>query len=384
MQVAIAGAGISGLAAAIALAKQDHTVTVHEQSVRLEPVGAGLQLGPNAVRALEHLGVWATLKDLCVAPACIRICDAQTGHELSVLKLGNAFTNRFGAPYRVAHRADLLQALSTTANGCENISLEYGCHITGLTDDESHQLKFSNGNISQAELIIAADGIRSRLRNHIAPNATLRPSGQTLYRAMAPAGSLPDGLDPEAVYLWLAPGAHVVHYLVSGGKRLNMVVAIDEQSDMAGWNSLARLETILAALPRITSILQDVLATPASWLAWMGADLEPFQGWSSKNAVLLGDAAHATLPYLAQGAAMSLEDAVTLAECLKGNDSIQSTLARFEALRQPRTARIIEQSRKHGRMYHMNKPQTFARNAIMKIMPASWQLQRLDWIYSDT
>ena len=177
----------------------------------------------------------------------------------------------------------------------------------------------------------------------------------------------------------------MVHYLVSGGRQLNVVASLEQPAPQTGWNNIAGRDDVLGALPGMTPALQELLSTPASWLAWAGADLEPFTGWSRDNCVLLGDAAHASLPYLAQGAAMALEDAACLAACLGGgggSDNLKTALARYEKLRQPRTARIVEESRRNAGIYHMRGPKARARNMALRLLPGSMQLQRLAWIYS--
>ncbi len=383
MHISVAGAGIAGLACAVAVARNGHSATVFEQAGRLEAIGAGLQLGPNAVRVLEDLGVWSTLEPQCCAPERIRVCDAISGKQLSVLELGDSFTSRFGSPYRVAHRADLINALAQTAAQNKSINIVNNCRITGLEPGRPARLKTISGETHEADLVIAADGIRSALRAQIAPDSQPRLSGETLYRALAPAGDLPRDLDPDAVYLWLAPGAHIVHYLVSSGRRLNIVASIEQPANQAGWNNIAGRDDVLGALPGATSALTELLSVPASWLAWTGADLDPVPTWSQDNCVLAGDAAHASLPHLAQGAAMALEDAACLATCIgEGSGDLKAALASYQAQRQPRTARIVRESRKNALIYHMRGPKALARNLALKLMPGSMQLQRLAWIYA--
>lgn len=383
MHISVAGAGIAGLACAIAVAQNGHTATVFEQAARLEAIGAGLQLGPNAVRVLQDLGVWGTLEAQCCAPARIRICDASSGRQLSVLELGDSFTKRFGGPYRVAHRADLINALARTAAGDSTISIVKNCRITGMEPGEPARLKTLSGEMHDCDLVIAADGIRSALRAYIAPDSEPRLSGETLYRALAPAGALPGALDPDAVYLWLAPGAHIVHYLVSGGRQLNIVASIEQPASQTGWSNIASHDDVLGALPGIAAELTELLSAPASWLAWAGADLDPLPTWSRDNCVLAGDAAHASLPYLAQGAAMALEDAACLAASIgDASNGLKAALATYQARRQPRTARIVEESRKNAGIYHLHGPRAAARNLALRMLPGSLQLQRLAWIYA--
>ena len=382
MRISIAGAGIAGLACAIALARNGHDVTVYEQAGRLEAVGAGLQLGPNAVRALKALGAWDAMAPQACAPAAIQVHDARTGNTRSSLPLGSRFEARFGAPYRVAHRADLLKALAEAAAKFDNVQLVYGKRLTGLDLPNAAEPHFMfNGSGTACDLAIGADGVRSVMRRSIAPDVGPRQTGDVLYRALSPASALPAGLDPEAVHMFLGAGAHAVAYLMSGGKRLNIVASVAGAAPVEGWNALASREQVLAAFPGACKPLHDLLSAPTSWLAWAAADLEPFEGWSKGHAVLVGDAAHATLPHLAQGAAMALEDAVELAAQVGDGDGIPAALARFEAARKARTSRVVLGSRSQGKIYKMSGPAGFARNLALKFMPPARQLERLAWIY---
>ncbi|MDX1715521.1 MAG: FAD-dependent monooxygenase [Anderseniella sp.] len=382
MHIRIAGAGIAGLASAIALARAGHQVSVHEQASRIEEVGAGLQLGPNAVRALESLGAWQRLEPATVAPAAICVHDAASDRSLSRLTLGTTFARRFGAPYRVAHRADLLNALKAEAAALDGIEVHTGQRLTGLdlANPDKPVLRF-NGEALSCDLAVAADGIRSAARQAIAAHVSPRQTGDVLYRAMCPASALPDDIDTTNVHMWLSPGAHVVAYGVSGGKRINIVASVAGAAPVDGWNALASRDQVLSAFPSACARLRALLNEPANWLAWSAADLEPFDGWSKGHAILVGDAAHATLPHLAQGAAMALEDAVELAKHVGDGTGIAAALARFEATRKPRTSRITLGSRTQGRIYKMSGPSALARNLAMKLLPASRQLERLAWIY---
>ena len=382
MRIAIVGAGIAGLASAIALARAGHDVTVHEQASRIEEVGAGLQLGPNAVRALQSLDAWDEVAPRACAPRAIRVHDARSGATRSTLPLGDAFSARFGAPYRVAHRADLLNALSVRAGALSNIGIVTGQRLTALDLSAPDQpgLEF-NGKRLDCDLAIGADGVRSTVRKAIAPSVAPRLTGDVLYRALSPASALPSALDPDAVHMFLGQGAHAVAYLVCGGKRLNIVVSHAGAAPVEGWNALATRAQVMAAFPAACESLHALLEGPTNWLAWAAADLEPFDGWSQGHAVLTGDAAHATLPHLAQGAAMSLEDAVALAREIADGEDIPAALARFEAARKPRTSRIILGSRTNGQIYKLSGPAALARNVALRFMPASRQLERLAWIY---
>jgi salicylate hydroxylase len=382
LRISIAGAGIAGLACAIALARNGHDVSVYEQAGRIEAVGAGLQLGPNAVRALKALGAWDAMAPQACAPQAIHVHDARTGATRSSLPLGSRFEARFGAPYRVAHRADLLKALAEAAARLDNVRIVTDQRLTGLdlSNPAEPRLKF-NGEGNPCDLAIGADGVRSVMRKSIAPDVSPRQTADVLYRALSPASALPAGLDPDAVHMFLGAGAHAVAYLVSGGKRLNIVASVAGAAPVEGWNALASREQVLAAFPGACKALHELLSAPTSWLAWAAADLEPFNGWSKGHAILVGDAAHATLPHLAQGAAMALEDAVELAAQVGDGDGIPDALARFETSRKPRTSRVVLGSRSQGKIYKMSGPAALARNLALKFMPPARQLERLAWIY---
>jgi salicylate hydroxylase len=319
-----------------------------------------------------------------VAPAQIRICDVQTGRQITSIELGDTFARRFAAPYRVAHRADLINGLATTVAGHDNITLKTSSRVSGVVPGSAPALKFLSGEQETSDLVVVADGIRSQLRENIAPGMKPRPSGETLFRALAPASALPATLDPKSVYLWLGPRGHVVHYAVSGGRRVNIVASLEAQHAMSGWNGHASRDDVLGFFSRLNPDLRQCLEAPASWLSWTGADLQPFSGWSSGACVLTGDAAHASLPYLAQGAAMALEDASVLSKCIGSGEhtGIAEALARFEAERQPRTARITLASRRNARIYHMTGAAAVARNLALRVMPGTAHLRQLAWIYA--
>jgi salicylate hydroxylase len=183
------------------------------------------------------------------------------------------------------------------------------------------------------------------------------------------------------VTLWLCRGGHVVHYAVSSWRNFNIVAACDGDVAETGWNTPANFTEVARRFPGVCTDLAELLAAPANWLRWPGADLPPLPRWSAGRIVLAGDAAHATLPFLAQGAVMSLEDAVVLARALARQPSLEAAFAAYEAERKPRTTRIQDQSRKMGRIYHANGALAFFRNLTLNFSSPSMALNRVDWIY---
>ena len=394
-RIVIAGGGIAGLAAAIAAAKAGHEVELVEQASRFEEVGAGIQMGPNGRRALEWLGVWERLQPAVVHPRAIRIRRA-SGGELGRLPLDAAFRERFAGTYQVVHRADLLDALLTCAREVGSVSLRTGLRVTGyhlrnagggvevLTDEDSRR-----GPLAPADALIGADGIRSAVRAAMLDDGPPRPAGHVLYRALVDSDAVPSTVDTDDVCLWLHAGGHVVHYPVSAGRRFNIVVAVDENWQGEGWSSPSAGERVRQVFADACPELAAVLALPQGWLRWPGADRPPAARWGDGPVTLIGDAAHPTLPYLASGAVMALEDAVVLGQALlaagsaPGADAgaLLSALRRYEAARRPRTARIVARSHALAGIYHAAPPLSWGRDLFIRAQSGRAGLSRMAWLY---
>lgn len=375
LPVVVVGGGIAGLASALALAKAGLGVVVCEQAPAFESVGAGLQIGPNAVKALQWLGAWEELAPQCVSPSAVIIRDAVTGRAVSRLPLGKGFQDRFGAPYRVAHRGDLLHALLAVARRSPRIELRNGIAIAGAVPvrDGVH-LNCADGHAFLASQVIAADGIRSVLRKAIAGEVFPAPRSQILYRALVPVVRAPPHAGEAIVNLWMGRGFHTVHYPVSRGCDLNIVVSVDGHLAAAGWGENAPPGELAAVRERACPVLGAVIGLPGQWLKWPGSDLPSLSSWHRERMLLVGDAAHASLPYLAQGAAMALEDAVLLGRCWPD-------FAAFARHRMARTARVQQSSRLMAYRYHASGATRLLRNAVLRWGGASAMLSRLEWLY---
>jgi salicylate hydroxylase len=378
----IAGGGIAGLAAALGLSRAGRPVRLFEQAASFEEVGAGLQMSPNGVKALQTLGAWDAVAPACVIPTEIHVRDGKSGTILQRIRLGKPFEERFGAPYRVCHRADLLSGLLQTAQGIAPIELNTAHRVLAArVEGQNAELQFDGGTSARGAAIIAADGIRSTLRSLVCGEVAPRDRGHTIFRGLVPLGAVPPSIEADCVTLWLYPGGHVVHYPVSNWRSFNIVAACDGSAAPAGWKKPADRADVVARFPDADDDLAAMLAAIPSWIAWQGADLPELPSWTRDNLALIGDAAHATLPYLAQGAVMALEDVVVLSDSLGGKLPIAAAFETYAASRRGRTAAIQSESRKLGRIYHARGIKALARNTALRLMGAEAAINRNRWIY---
>ncbi len=346
--ISIIGGGIAGISAAIAAATSGRTATIYEKAASFDPIGAGLQLGPNAVRALKAIGAWDAVEPYTSSPPAICMRDGRTGKLLKQIQLGKNFESRFGQPYRVALRADLHLALLSVASQHSAIEIKLGQNIQIAQLDQSHQ-------------IIAADGIESTTRNQSFPSSAPIKANDVAYRSLFKAPAVA-GIDMCCVNLWLCSGGHVVHYPVGLQQNLN-VVAVTQ--NVPPQNQFADAAFALCEI---------INASPA-WSPWPLASVPPLPTWSKDNITLVGDAAHGTLPYLAQGAAMALEDAAVLA---KTNFNMEM----FYSERATRCATLHQRSLNAGKIYHLSGPAATARNLALALMPERSFLSGLNWLYA--
>lgn len=352
-----------------------------EQAAAFEAIGAGLQIGPNAVKALHYLGAWDRVAPASFSPPAISIRDGHSGRQLLHIPLGAAFERRFGASYRVIHRADLLAGLVDAARAQSGVSLMTATPVTAFADRATHVEVETDGAVLQGAGLLGADGIRSAIRAGLLADGPPVRHAEKLYRALAPLDVT--AADPLAnVTLWLCRGGHVVHYPVRGGKALNIVAAApggDWPGD--GWSAPGTRDELLAGFPDPHRELREILALPPAWQKWAAASRTAARTWTQGRIVLIGDAAHASLPYLAQGAAMALEDAVILARTIQTGGTLAEAFRAYQALRMPRTRRITGESQRLGAIYHARGPVRLARNLALRTTKSETFLARLAWIY---
>jgi 2-polyprenyl-6-methoxyphenol hydroxylase-like FAD-dependent oxidoreductase len=366
----IVGGGIAGLAAGLGLARIGKSSHILEKSPTFDAMGAGLQLGPNAVHALQWLGAWDAVAPHCVAPAEIHVRDGISGNILQRIPLGAIFEKQFGAPYQVAHRADLQNGLLESVRSKTNIELQIHAEVTNVSTAET-TLALKSGINLFGEAIIGADGVHSMIRNHLTGQIGYRPKGHALFRSLVPINSIPPSANTDVVTLWLYSGGHVVHYAVSNGQKFNVVAAVE--------NSEASLN---AAFHRACKPLADLINSKIQWSTWPARDIDPVQNWNQNRTVLIGDAAHASLPYLAQGAAMALEDACVLSGLLKNSNDIPLAFQEFFKQRYERTRAVQMKSRQLGNIYHAKGILRLIRNGVLKTTLLPSFTKQLEWIYA--
>jgi salicylate hydroxylase len=386
--VIIAGAGIGGLTAALALARNGFRALVLEQAERLEETGAGIQLSPNATRILIDLGLADRLQPHVVAPTAIRVLGGRSGREIVRIPLGAGAAQRYGAPYWVIHRGDLQAALSDAAVQDLNIVLRLGMSMEDFAT-HPHGVTISARGATglwteHGHAVIAADGLWSAARARIASRTPPHFAGRTAWRALVPAAQLAPEFREPLVHLWLGHDAHLVHYPVKGGKLVNVVVITADDWSGPGWSEPASRVDLLARLSsrRWAPQAHSVFRAPDAWLKWALYETEPLASFARGAAALLGDAAHAMLPFLAQGAAMAIEDAAVAAQCLaRMPDDPAAAWESYSAIRRRRTRKVQWLAARNGKRYHRAGAAAMLRNTAMRLLGGERLLQNYDWLY---
>ncbi|HKD76162.1 MAG TPA: FAD-dependent monooxygenase [Ktedonobacterales bacterium] len=354
MRVIIIGAGIGGLVAALTMRRAGIEVEVFEQSASLREIGAGIQISPNASRILQRLGLASSMREYGVRPLAVHIRRWDNGRTLIRQLLGDECERTFGAPYYHFHRAELLDLLAA-ALPAHMIHLDHRC--IGLKQSSDRvEVKFHNGTIADADLVVGADGIHSTVRELIIGAESPRFSGHVAYRGLVPAGRLAHlGLEVNASSWW-GPNHHFVHYFVGAGARyVNWVAIMPGEWRIESWTARGEVADALHEFdgwhPQVSAIIGAADATNR----WALYDRYPLARWTAGRVTLMGDAAHAMLPYMAQGAVQAIEDSAVLAKCLELADrhDLAPALRRYEETRKPRATRCQEGSRSNGEMYHL-------------------------------
>jgi len=383
--VIVAGGGIGGLAAALALARRGFAVKVLEQAAEIGEIGAGVQLAPNAFAAFDALGVGQQARGRAVFNERMVMMDATDASPVAEIPLGDAFRARFGNPYAVIHRADVHQSLLDgvlTHGGIELLTSTRVLHAEQSADGVTVFDAVGRGHRGAA--LIGCDGVKSAVRAQLVGDP-VRVSGHVVYRAVVDATEFPKDLAWNAAAVWAGPDCHLVHYPLRGGEQYNLVVTFHSRETETWGVSEGSQEEVLSYFSGICDQARQLLHLPKSWKRWATADRAPVERWSEGRITLLGDAAHPMLQYLAQGACMALEDAVTLGEALRACDNdLPAALGLYERSRITRTARVVLLTREMGRLYHAKGVERLVRNQLWKGRTAERYYDALEWLYGWT
>lgn len=386
----VAGGGIAGMAAALALARSGWEVALYERRPELGEVGAGLQMAPNASRVLQWLGVLDRVRETAVAPERAQLLDGVTGTPIYAAALGETAVERWGAPYLHIHRVDLLAALTEAAREA-GVAIHLGRAATGfLNRGKDIVLHLENGERPSGALLIGADGIGSALRSKLNSDEEPRYSGQVAWRALVPASALPPELVPRAATVWTGSQRHVVTYYLRGGDLVNLV-AVEERGEWTaeGWSEPGDPDRLRASFTGWHEAPAAVLNAVTDCFQWGLFDRPAQVRWAEGRLCLIGDAAHPMLPFMASGAAMGLEDAAMLAlkvaPCRENGAAIDEALHDWEDARWSRVTRVQEAARANGRLFHLRPGplRALARAPIRmatRVAP-DFAAGRLDWLY---
>lgn len=416
--IVIAGAGIGGLSAALFLARAGRRVTVLEQATELLEAGAGIQLGANAMKVLAALGLRDAVLQTACQPQSIAIRDIATGRSISRMLLGAAAQRRYGETYCTVHRADLQAALLQAVQAEPLIVLKLGTAIQSFMQHTRGVLvTLQDGNALQADALVGADGLWSTVRAQSLHDGAPRATGHAAFRALLPAAAVPQALRKSEVGVWWGRAVHVVGYPVRSGDFWNVAILAETRDEethgeipgraqnstgahsgekhrgenhtgaknngntvqAAGWNLSATTADAQRALGNTCADLTALINAAPSWKRWNLFDRPAVASWGAGAVTLLGDAAHPMLPYLAQGAAMALEDAAALAQCMQSAAAVPQALRAYEQQRMPRTQRVVNTARRNGHIFHLRGPLAVARNAVLALKGT--EVLGLPWLY---
>ncbi|MCC4117733.1 3-hydroxybenzoate 6-monooxygenase [Aromatoleum toluclasticum] len=382
LPVIVAGGGIGGLAAALALVRQGFQVLVLEQAAEIGEIGAGIQLGPNAFHAFDALGVGEKARGRAVYTDEMVMHDALDETLVGRIPTGEAFRKRFGNPYAVIHRVDVHLSLLEGAQETGRVEFKTSTHVQRVEQDANGVTVYDqHGNSFRGVALIGADGVKSVVRAQYV-NDPARVTGHVVYRAVIDKKDFPENLQWNAASIWVGPNCHLVHYPLRGGEQYNVVVTFHSREKEEWGVTEGSREEVQSYFQGICPKARQLIDLPKSWKRWATADREPIGQWSFGRVTLLGDAAHPTTQYMAQGACMALEDAVTLGEALRVNGNFfEKAFDLYQRSRIARTARIVLSSREMGRIYHAKGVERLVRNDLWKGRTPERFYDAMEWLY---
>lgn len=387
MHVLISGGGIGGLTAALAFQKFGHQVTLFEQSSGLDEVGAGLQVSPNGMRVFEALGVSARVEKDAFRPKAQELRFGKGGKRILSIPLREVSRSRWGGEYLHVHRADLVEALSSALLDRQGDAIRLGQRVIAyIQNGGAVQAQLEDGTSVPGDLLVGADGIHSILREQMIGPDKPRYTGHVAWRAVVPVSELGQHAPPETACVWVGARRHAVTYRLRRGSLANLVGVVEaRQPPSESWTATGDRQDALNDFKRWSPVILSILEKAPSLNRWALYDRAPLEKWSDGRAVLLGDACHPMLPFLAQGAVMAIEDAYVLARLVSGSGDIAAALATYEDLRKPRTSRVQAGARRNAALFHRGDPvsQLATYGPIWlagHLLPAVAHAQH-DWIY---
>ncbi|WP_157265304.1 3-hydroxybenzoate 6-monooxygenase [Azohydromonas aeria] len=382
LPILVAGGGIGGLAAALALVRRGFQVKVMEQSPQIGEIGAGIQLGPNAFHTFDALGVGERARGRAVYTDYMVMHDAIDETRVGLIPTGEAFRQRFGNPYAVIHRADVHLSLLEGAQASGRVEFLTSTRIERVEQDAQGVTALDqHGRAHRGIALIGADGVKSAVRAQYVGDPA-RVTGHVVYRAVVDKADFPEELRWNAASIWVGPNCHLVNYPLRGGEQYNVVVTFHSREAEEWGVREGSKEEVQSYFRDICPKARQLIDLPKSWKRWATADREPIAQWTFGRATLLGDAAHPTTQYLAQGACMALEDAVTLGEALRvhGN-ALEPAFELYQRSRVARTARIVLSSREMGRIYHAKGVDRLVRNDLWRGRKPERFYDAMEWLY---
>ncbi|MBL1405653.1 MAG: FAD-dependent monooxygenase [Rhizobiales bacterium] len=388
--IVVSGAGIAGLSAALCLAKCGFRVLVFDKAKSFDTVGAGIQLSPNAIRALDEMGVGKQIRNSSFAPNGIDIHSASSGKIINTVPLGADVQRRYGLPYLTIHRSDLHSVLLSACNLTADIHIKTNCSVDEISTHLRGASVIINDGTSidtiSAKAVIIADGVKSKLRETILSDAPVEHSGYEAWRAMLPRELVPDYIDNDFCHLSLGSNKHIVFYPVNTGRYVNMVFVTRSKLSLndADRNKVrknADPKQLLKGLSRTSKEIKALTELPIDWSVYPLLKAPALKKWGKGNVIAIGDAAHGMVPFAAQGAAMAIEDAIVLADQLNTNKNTKSAIKAYEKIRRPRIKKITKLSNTNGELYHMGFPFNIVRDFIISNTKPEKLLSRQHWIY---
>lgn len=384
MKVVVAGGGIGGLCAGIALAKVGFEVELIERAPALTDVGAGIQLSPNATKGLAGLGVLEAVAQVASAPMALEMRIGKTGEKVFSIPIAQEARKRYGAPYLHVHRADLIEILARAAKFA-GVTVRLGARVSAyVRDADGLRVGLDTGAILPCDLLVGADGVRSTVRRQMLGEQDPRYTGAVAWRMTVPADVAPDL--PHSAIVWAGPGRHAVTYRIRRGELINFVAVVEtDRWRNESWDQPGDPAELADDFGGWAPPIPDILASASHCFVWALFDRDPLPRWSEDRVVLLGDACHPMPPFQAQGAAMAIEDAIVLAKCLKADGVSQASLTHYERLRKPRTSKVLASARANMGVFHRSNAITQAATygpmkLADRLFPA-FVRSRQDWIY---